>query len=343
MTAAVAAAQPGALRPVAWRGLAWVAWRRYRPALMTTAAVLGLVALSLLVRGLQMRQAYAAVHACTPTFSAACGFAFEHFHDAYGNVGPIGGILVFLPGLIGAFAGAPLLAREFETGTFRYAWTQGVGRMRWLTALLVPGVLGVAVLGSAFGTLVAWYNQPLIDSGLLQRLHASLFPITGIAVAGWAVLAFSLGVIAGTLLRRVVPALVATLTVWTGLAFSASYLREHDYLSPLLTHRLQLPAHDLAVKQWWTSHGIPVSQARIDQVLQAVGAPTGRDGNVVIKPGEPGLDPVGYLLHHGYLQWTSYQPDSRYWTLQSIEAAGLIIVSMLLVTATLRLVRRRSA
>ena len=41
-----------------------------------------------------------------------------------------------VPGLIGMFWGAPLVAREFETGTFRLAWTQGVTRTRWLAAKL---------------------------------------------------------------------------------------------------------------------------------------------------------------------------------------------------------------
>ena len=34
------------------------------------------------------------------------------------------------------FWGAPLLAREFETGTFRLAWTQSVTRTRWLAVKL---------------------------------------------------------------------------------------------------------------------------------------------------------------------------------------------------------------
>lgn len=338
----LAALQPPTVRPVAWRGLGWVAWRRYRPALLTVVGLLGVVALYLIVRGLQMRHAYATVKACTPPSGGACGFAFANFHDTYANVGPIGAVLVFVPGLIGTFAGVPLLAREFETGTFRYAWTQGVGRTRWLTALLLPGVLGATVVAAAFSTLVTWYNQPLVDSGLLQRLHGSVFPITGIAAIGWTVLGFSLGVAAGTVLRRVVPAVVATLAGWTGLAFAASYLREHDYRAPLLTHRLQLPAHDLSVGQWWTRNGAQVSQAQLDHVLQAIGAPTA-GGDVVVKPGEPGIDPVNYLLHHGYLQWTSYQPDSRYWTFQIFEAAGLVGLSVLLLAATLWLVRRRSA
>ena len=64
---------------------------------------------------------------------------------------------MWLPAVIGAFAGAPLLARELEFGTFRYVWTQGAGRTRWLVALLLAGVLGVAALGTALGALLGWY------------------------------------------------------------------------------------------------------------------------------------------------------------------------------------------
>jgi hypothetical protein len=37
-----------------------------------------------------------------------------------------------VPALVGVFWGAPLLAREYDTGTFRLAWTQSVSRRRWL-------------------------------------------------------------------------------------------------------------------------------------------------------------------------------------------------------------------
>jgi hypothetical protein len=36
------------------------------------------------------------------------------------------------PAFIGAFWGAPLIARERETGTLRLAWTQSITRRRWL-------------------------------------------------------------------------------------------------------------------------------------------------------------------------------------------------------------------
>ena len=179
--------------------------------------------------------------------------------------------------MIGAFAGAPLLARELETGTFRFAWTQGVGRMRWLVALLVPGALGVAAIIAAFGALVSWYKQPLVDSGIPQRLHASVFPVTGVAVAGWALAGFALGVLAGLVLRRVVPALAATLAPWTGLAFLASPCALH-YQAPLTTSSLQLASSDLQIDQWWTHGGVRVGDAQINQVLQAIGVQSSDGG-----------------------------------------------------------------
>ena len=331
-------------RPVRWRRLSWVAWRRYRLSLVASVALLGVVAVYLVFRGHQMRDAYAAVQACTPQSSAACRFAHVTFRDSYANLGPAQAFLVWLPAAIGAFAGAPLLARELETGTFRYAWTQGAGRMRWLVALLVPGALGVAALSAALGVLITWYAQPLIDSGIAPRLHGSLFPLTGIAVVGWGLLAFAIGVFAGLLIPRVVPALATTLAVWTGLAFTASTVRLSHYQAPLSTSRLQLGVHDLPVQQWWAHGETRVSEAQINHVLQAIGVQsTNGGGTFMTGPGGGSVDPVQYLLQHGYSQWTSYQPDSRYWTFQTIEFTWLAIMSLLLLAATIWLVRRRAA
>ena len=50
-------------------------------------------------------------------------------------------VLLVVPLLIAMFWGAPLVSREFETGTFRLAWTQGVSRTRWLAVKLGLGAL----------------------------------------------------------------------------------------------------------------------------------------------------------------------------------------------------------
>jgi hypothetical protein len=343
MTAVLTATTTPALRPVPWHRLGWVAWRRYRATLVGAAAFMGLLSLYLFVRGSHMRSAYVAAQGCRPQSSAACNFLWNRFSDTYGNVGFLGGVLVFVPAVLGAFAGAPLLARELETGTFRFAWTQGAGRMRWLLALVIPGVLGVAAVSGAFGVLVSWYEQPLIGFGDEQRLHPAIFPVTGLAVVGWAVLAYALGLFAGLVSRRVLAALAATLAVWFGLAFYASSFRKYHYEAPLLTSNPVLHAGDDPVGQWWTHNGVRVDDGQIDQALRALGFATRNGGaTVAAKPGAPG-DPFQYLMQHGYTQWTSYQPASRYWPFQWIEFGWLMVLSLLLLGATVWLVRRRGA
>jgi hypothetical protein len=51
---------------------------------------------------------------------------------------------------------------------------------------------------------------------------------------------------------------------------------------------------------------------------------------------------VQYLSQHGYTQWISYQPASRFWPFQWIESGWLVALSVLLIGATIRLVRRRA-
>jgi hypothetical protein len=71
----------------------------------------------------------------------------------------VGGPLQVVPALIGAFAGAPVLAREMETGTFRFAWTQGFGRWRWALAKLVSLAVLLAAAAGASGVLVSWHHR----------------------------------------------------------------------------------------------------------------------------------------------------------------------------------------
>ena len=55
------------------------------------------------------------------------------------------------------------------------------------------------------------------------------------------------------------------------------------------------------------------------------------------------VNPVQYLVRHGFTQMTSYQPASRFWTFQFIEGGWLFALSLLLIAATVWLVRRRAA
>ena len=342
---ALAVIPSGALRPIRWRRLAWVTWRRQRTTILATTALLGLLAIYLIVTGIQMRSAWHSVQACAPQHSQVCAFAWANFKDTHSNPGLISALFIFAPLLIGAFAGAPLLGRELETGSFRYAWTQGVGRARWAVAILLPGAVWVAVLAAAFGGLIAWHDHPLWQADITPRLQASEFPATGLAVIGWSLAAYAIGVLAGYLWRRVLPALATAMVTAFGLAFATSKLRFH-YLAPLTTSSLDHVAGSETITQWWQHAGNHVSTPDLNLALRAGGVQqiqTGGGGkSTPASPGE-GTDPITYLIHHGYMQWSSYQPGSRYWTFQWIEFAWLTALAVLLMGVTFLLLRRRDA
>ena len=85
--------------------MAWVTWRQQRLTVAGLVTVLGAVSLYLLFIGQQARSLNGvAGHSLTLTAA----------------------LFQVIPALIGAFVGAPVLAKELETGTFRYTWTQAV-------------------------------------------------------------------------------------------------------------------------------------------------------------------------------------------------------------------------
>ncbi len=181
--------------------------------------------------------------------------------------------------------------------------------------------------------------MPLASNPTPQTpLFPSLFGLRGVAFAAWTLAAFAIGALAGMLIRRVVPAIAATLAVYAGLAFATGlYLRQH-YLTPLLTSNPNVPGSAWIIsQQWQTKGGQPVSQSVLSQVLQGAPQLTGKGG----VPKSPNV--TQYLIQHDYTQWTSYQPGSRFWPFQWIEGGWLLALSVLLIAATVWLVRRRAA
>jgi hypothetical protein len=355
MTALTIPARPqenASLRPVPWRRMAWVTWRQHRFALAGVATLLGALAVWLWIAGLQVHHAYAAVTACHPASSLTCGNLINDFNNSHGATAElIAALLQVAPALIGAFVGAPVLGRELETGTFRYAWTQSFGRWRWALAKLVLLAIAVTAAAGAFSLLLAWYYQPFFADGNQTTLAPTVFDLRGVAFAAWTLAGFAIGALAGMLIRRVVPAIAATLAAYAGLAFvTGVYLREH-YLTPLVTSNPNVPGSTLGSsgsvsdsawilsQQWQTRAGRPVSEDALGQVLQRAAPQLGGGG----KGGIPQAYSVTqYLMQHGYTLWTTYQPASRFWPFQWIEGGWLLALSVLLIAATVWLVRRRT-
>ena len=137
--------------------------------------------------------------------------------------------------------------------------------------------------------------------------------------------------------------MLATMVAWSGLAVvTGVFLRPH-YEAPLVSSKPTLPSTDWVMSQWWTRGGKPVSSSAIDQVLQKAGA-TVNGGSVTQSPGSAlgNMSPTQYLLHHGFTQFQSYQPASRFWPFQWIEGGWLFALSLLLMGTAVWLVHRRA-
>src|SRR5262249_28337251 len=148
-TMTVPAGRTPSPRPVPWRSLAWVTLRQRRGLFLGLGVFLGLSAAYLVVMAGIPGHAHHAPAARPPPGAGHCRGLRQSFVHRYwggdssvlqsGGAQTVSSLMFGVPVLLGAFTGAPLLSRELESGTFRFAWTQGAGRTRWAAStLLVP-------------------------------------------------------------------------------------------------------------------------------------------------------------------------------------------------------------
>jgi hypothetical protein len=331
------------LAPLPWQRMAWVTWRQHRAALVSVAGLLATLSLYLWISGLHLHHIYSTAIACRPVSSLLCADQISSFNGADGFLSN-GLVLQVVPALIGVFLGAPLLAREMESGTFRFAWTQGFGRWRWALAKLIGLAVVVSAATGALSALISWYYQPYfgvsnqhLGLNVLSPFAPGLFDLRQATLAAWTLMAFAIGALSGMMIRRVVPAIVAALAIYAGLGVAAgAFFREH-YLAPLVTTKLNVFATAWVLNQRWTTKGgAAVSQSVLSRVLQGGGSQVAGKGGV-----PQSLTSWRYLVRHGFTQWTTYQPSNRFWPFQLIEGGWLLALSVVLISVTVWLIRRK--
>ena len=140
-------------------------WRQFRGQAVTAFGLLAVIAVALAVTGPALVHLYytsvvpcAARNDCT----AADNVLINRDHLLQG----LGIVLIVVPGLIGVFWGAPLIARELETGTYKLAFTQSITRRSWLATKI--GLVGLASVAVA-GIWSAWRAAPRPPSDWLRR------------------------------------------------------------------------------------------------------------------------------------------------------------------------------
>jgi ABC-2 family transporter protein len=299
----------------------WVSWRQHRSQAIACLALLGILAVFAIVVSSSMRTAFShdglaaclAHGAATGTCQSAVG-AFMTKFSSMVNIA-FWALLLLLPGLIGVVVGAPLIAGELEYGTWRLAWSQSVPRTRWLATKLALVTGGLVLLGAAMTALITWYREPM--DRLTGHFINNVYDFEGLVLTAYILFAFGLAVLAGLLLRRSIPAMVAALIAWLGVRLAVEYLLRPHFQAPLTLQQSCTPPQPCSVSTGITT--VPPQTGHIgDWVLRA--AP----GNHIATI-------------------TTYQPADRFWHFQFIEAGLFVALTAVALGATIWLLHRRPA
>jgi len=201
------------------------AWLQARTQTAVVAAGVAVAAIVAVVTGPHLGHLYATTLANCRTQQNCVGSIDPFSNNDYALYGALGMLVLILPAIVGMFLGAPLLARELESGTYRLAWTQSVGRRRWLgIKLAVVGLASVAVAG-LLSLAVSWSARSI---DLEKANQFRYFDQRDLVPIGYAAFAFALGVVVGLLVRKVLPALAATLAAFVAVRFVAErWVRAH--------------------------------------------------------------------------------------------------------------------
>lgn len=312
--------------------MAWVTWRQHGPQALGALGLLAALVVAALLTHLPIASAFEhdSLSACVPPAPrTGCDIIVSHFESEFAGLVTATRVMAVLPLLAGLFVGAPLVARELELGTYRFAWTQGVSRRRWLlskTALLA----GATILAAAAASLVVmWWRSPF--DTLEGRIGPSGFDIEGVVVPAYALFALALGVLAGLVFRRTVAAMTATLVAFGATRFLVLKFVRPNFMAPL--HRV------VAVTGTNTGSGDWVlSNTLVDAGGRQISA--GREELAVLHAQQAGIDPHTYIVTLGWRRIVSYQPAGRFWSFQLLEAGLFVALAVALVLVALWLVRR---
>jgi hypothetical protein len=290
----------------------WVSWRQHRGQAIACLAVLAALAVYAILLGTSMRSAFDhdALTACLAhSQGTACPGAIQAFTNRFGSEVNIAfwSVALIVPGLIGVLVGGSLIARELEYGTWRLAWSQTVPRARWLAVKLALVTGGLIVLGAAMTAVITWYRAPM--DRLTGHLQHNIFDFEGLVLTAYILCAFGFAVLAGLLLRRSIPAMVAAFIPWLAIRLVIEFVFRDHFLTPLTT--------TANCTQGFCGEGIgfvPQATGRIGDLVLSI------NGNVV-----------------------TYQPADRFWTFQFIEAGIFVALTAAALGATIWLLHRRAA
>lgn len=332
----------------------WLTWRQLRVQAIAGAAVIAVALAAVLITWAQVSD-LASSSGYAGCAGTACAAAAKNFLDSlhedafYLVYMGAGATLLLAPALVGAFWGAPMVARELESGTYRMIFSQSVSRGRWLLAKLGLGALAV-VTGAGLLSLLLTRWAHLIDAANDNRITPLVFPVRGVVPVGYAVVGFVVGLTLGLVLRRTLVAMAVTLLVVIGLQVAAPLV-----FRPWLAQ----PTETVAALNVEELDGIGMNvdtgrmHLRVQSSLAGAWVLTstvlGSDGKSFEGPAEPtkcgpkaGFDVCQDWLKSQNLQVRmSYVPGGKFWALQWREFGFLVLLAGVLSAFSLWWIRKK--
>ena len=330
----------------------WLTWRQFRTPALVAAAALVIALAFMAVTGSRLAHDYTALglSSCAAGHEAqvgtlSCGDLQRKFLGYYPALRLLGPLLLFVPALIGAFWGAPLIARELEAGTQRLAWVQSVTRTRWLgIKLAVIGAVGVG-LTALLSLAITWWSGPF--DRLNGRMSPEAFAQRGLVPLAYAAFAFALGAAVGAVIHRTLPAMAAALGGFVLVRIGVQWLR------PRLVNPLELSyptfsfAADEPAGRMSAEHGWVLSTRTLDGAGHVISSGGTVRDDVVIRLCQRDisnitkvhLDQCGRRL--GLHDVVRVIPADRFWVLQAWESAIFLGMALALMGFSFWWVRRR--
>ena len=331
--------------------MTWLTWRQYRAQFAVGTAIMAALCLLLVLTGLQLVSHY---HTIITACASANGNGQNGVNCSAGGglfvggptVGFVSLILLATPVLAGLFLGAPMVAAEFESGTTQFAWMQGITRARWLAVKAGWLLVAAAAWGGIIAALTTWWASPTnAEHG--SEFYPGRFDVLYLVPVAYAAFAMALGICAGALIRRTVPAMAVTLGGFIAARIAVTLWVRPHYLSAVTVVRNLTAQTRLSGSYWLISQGArnPAGQlmAGPQDQTAAFGVPVGSLPRACAGLANPsgGLTSSCQAALTGFRSFVTYQPASRFWPFQGIETGVFVgLAAILLAVTAVVLIRR---
>ncbi|MDQ2713583.1 MAG: hypothetical protein M3Z08_01600 [Chloroflexota bacterium] len=320
----------------------WVTWRQHRTEALITGIVFIIIVVDLLISGMNLAAAYQqmGVASCLAhSANASCTQPISDFTSALNRIITSFGlpILAILPLLVGLFIGAPAVARELESGTYRLAWTQSITRFHWLVtkqALLMGAIL---LVFATLSVVMWWWNAPVnVSAG-----PWIMYDLQGLVPLAYSLFALVLGIVVGIIIRKTLPAMAITLAVFVLLRVLIELLLR-PHLTPQLTITWaynQSKAPPIASTSWIVEKGYIDSQGKMYATphdlfpLCVKAGTTDRQAQVTML--------ASCVQQYHIRHFAAYQPVERFWLFQGIESAIFFALTIFFAVLALWWIRRK--